>query len=180
MRKSILASLFFGLSLAATSALADGLPADLQAKVDGYKAKLQEWAASPMVVDAVKASNAKGGIPGMNNAKWVDLPDNDPQVTALQNSAAGKQVSKWETDKNLLKLNIRDEKGNLVAASSSAKPLLYNNATKPPFMNGLKGAWSAPAIKPDPTTQQKSVQIGVPVMDGGKAIGVMHSAVVAE
>jgi len=68
---------------------------------------------------------------------------------------------------------VRDEKGNLVAAST--KPLLYNNAVRPVFMNAIKGqAWSDTKVLPDPTTQIKSVQASAPVMDGGKVIGVIH------
>jgi len=156
------------------------LPGDVQAKVDSYKKKMVEWAANATVVAAVKEANGKGGmIAGMSNAKWDELPDNDPVVKGFQTSAAGKVVSKWEEDKGINKLYIRDEKGNLVAGSN--KPLLYNVATRGPFVNGIKGTvWDSGSVKPDPTTQKKSVQIGVPVMDGGKPIGVLHAAVTAE
>jgi hypothetical protein len=129
----------------------------------------------------VRESNSKGGIAGMNNAKWDDLADNDAVVKGLTLHAAGQQIAKWEEDNGIEKLNLRDEKANLVAFSSnSSKPLLYNNANRAPFQNGLKGIWAASEVKPDPTTQKKSVQISAPVMDGGKAIGVLHSAVLAE
>lgn len=165
------------LAVFALAAQADPVTPEMQGAVDKYKSKLVEWAANPTIVAAVKESNAKGGLaPGMTNAKWDELGDKDPVVAGFQNSPAGKLVSKWEEDKNLGKLNVRDEKGNLVAASSSAKPLLYNNASRAPFANGLKGAWSANEAKPDPTTQRKSVQISAPVLDGGKAIGVLHSS----
>lgn len=163
------------------SVLADPISADVQAKVDKYKKQLVEWAANPQVVAAVKESNSKGGIAGMTNAKWDDLADSDAILAGLKQNAASQQISKWEADKTLDKLNLRDEKANLVAFSSnSGKPLLYNNANRPPFQNGLKGAWAANEIKPDPTTQKKTVQISAPVIDGGKHIGVLHSAVLAE
>jgi hypothetical protein len=57
---------------------------------------------------------------------------------------------------------------------------LYNNANRPPFKNGLAGAWNDNVVKPDPTTQKKTVQVSVPVVDGGKNIGVLQTAVVAE
>ena len=162
-------------------AQADPISPDLQSKVDKYKKSLVEWAANPLMIAAAKESNAKGGIPGMTNAKWDDLADKDPTVVALNQNAAAKQISKWEEDKTIEKLNLRDEKANLAASSShSGKPLLYNNATRAPFQNGIKGAWAAAEVKPDPTTQKKSVQIATPIMDGGKAIGVLHSAVLAE
>lgn len=173
--------LFASTVLSQSVAQADPISPAVQAKVDSYKKHLVEWAANAQLVAAVKESNAKGGIAGMTNSKWDELADADAAVTALNQSVAGKQITKWEEDKGIEKLNLRDEKGNLVAnSSSSGKPLLYNNSSRPPFQNGLKGAWAAGEVKPDPTTQKKSVQISAPVMDGGKAIGVLHSAVLAE
>jgi hypothetical protein len=181
IRFPILSGALAGLALAlccVAPARADLTPA-VQAKVDSYKAKLVEWAAHPAIVAAVRESNSKGGlVPGMTNAKWDELADGDPIVKGFQASAAGKLVSKWEEDKALDKLFVRDEKGNLVA--SSVKPLLYNNANRPPFKNGLAGAWNAGAVKPDPTTQKQTVQVSVPVVDGGKNIGVLQTAIVAE
>jgi len=178
---TLFSGLLFGMVIgfgAISPAHADLTP-EVQAKVNVYKKKLVDWAANPAIVAAVKESNAKGGlIPGMGNAKWDDLADTDPAVKGLQTSAAGKLVSQWEQDKILDKLYVRDEKGNLVAGSN--KPLLYNNATRPPFQNGLKGVWAASEVKPDPTTQKKTVQIAAPVMDGGKAIGVLQSAVITD
>lgn len=178
----IVLTLVCGVALFATGvAQADPISADVQAKVEKHKKLLVEWAANPMLVAAVKESNSKGGIAGMTNSKWDELSDTDPVVTGLSQSAVGKQITKWEEGKTIEKLNLRDEKANLVASSSlSGKPLLYNNGSRPPFQNGLKGVWSAAEVKPDPTTQKKSVQISAPVMDGGKAIGVLHSAVLAE
>lgn len=172
-------ALTLALALSPLTAFAQ-LPADLQAKVDAYKKKLVEWAANPAIVNATKESNAKGGLAaGMNNAKWDELEEKDPLAMSFQTSEAGKLVTNWETDTAITKLYLRDEKGNLVASSN--KPLLYNNATKPPFVNAMKGeAWNAGEVKPDPGTQVKGVHISAPVLDGGKSIGVLHSSVAAQ
>lgn len=177
---SIVLALMLGAGVVWSGAARAELPADVKAKVETYKKKLVEWGANPAIVKAVKEANAKGGaIPGMTNAKWDELAANDPQVTALLGSAASKQVAQWEADKNISKLFVRDEKGNAVAASS--KPLLFNNASRPPFKAAIKGeVYHADEVKPDPTTQVKSVQISAPVLDGGKPIGVIHSAVTAQ
>ena len=169
--------LFVGLLSGAARA---ELAPDVQAKVDTYKKKLVEWAANPTIVAAAKAANAKGALAGMGNAKWTDLEDKDPAVLAFQENESGKLISKWDQDKGISKLYLRDEKANLVAASN--KPLLYNNATKPWAANPLKDGkpWSATEVKPDPATQVKGVHLSVPVLDGGKAIGVLHTSVVAE
>lgn len=179
---SLVLSLLVGFSVFVTStAQADPITPQVQTKIDKYKKQLVVWAANPEIIAAAKESNIKDGVPGMSNGKWDDVDNNDPVLAGLKQSAAGKLLSKWEENKELDKLFVRDEKGNLAAYSSgSGKPILYNNANRPPFQNGFKGVWSAKEVKPDPTTQKKTVQISVPVLEGGKAIGVLQSAVVAE
>ena len=74
---------------------------------------------------------------------------------------------------------MRDQKANVIAGSS--KTLLFNNGSRPAAVQALKGqAWMDNEIKPDPTTQIKSVQISAPILDGGKAIGILHGSVTAE
>lgn len=163
--------------LGATLAQAEPISPDVQARVDKAKKKLQEWVTSPVVIAAAKESNAKGGIPGMSNAKWDDLNENDPIVKGTQNSAAGKQCKKWEDEEKIInKVTIFDEKGNMTA--SSTKTLLYNAANRPAIMGALKGeAWQGSEVKPDPSTNKKSVNIAVPIKDGGKVIGLINAAV---
>jgi hypothetical protein len=166
-------------ALQAGPALAD-LPANVAAKVETYKKKLVDWAANPVIVKAVKEANAGGGlIPGMTNGKWDELSETDPQVTATLVTPASKLVQQWEADKGINKLFVRDAKGNMVAGSG--KSLVYNAAARPPVKEAMKGKpWNANEIKPDPTTQIKSVHVSAPVLDGGKVIGVIHTAVTAE
>lgn len=176
---ALMATLLAGLIMAVPGARAE-LPGPMKAKVETYKKKLVDWAAHPAIVKAVKDANAKGGpLPGMTNGKWDELADNDPQVVGLLSNAASKQVSQWEADKGINKLFVRDQKGNMVAGS--AKSLLYNAAARPPVKEAMKGKpWNADEIKPDPTTQIKSVHVSAPVLDGGEVIGVIHTAVTAE
>lgn len=150
---------------------------DLQAKITQYKQKLQEWAANPAIIAAIKVANIQGPG-GMTNVIWDGLNENDERVKALQTSKAGQLVSKWEEDTAINKLYIRDMKGNLVASSNKA--LFFNNASRPPFKNSIKGqVWSADDVQPDPTTMIMSVQISVPIVDKGQTIGVMNSSVTA-
>ncbi len=168
-----------GIAVQASHALA-ALPADMQAKVEVYKKKLVDWSANPVIVKAVKESNAKGGsIPGMSNGKWDELDESNPAIQGILRNAASKLVQQWEGDKGINKLFLRDEKGNMVAGSG--KSLIYNAAARPPFKEAMKGKpWNAQEIKPDPTTQIKSVHVSAPVLDGGKVIGVLHTAVTAD
>ena len=172
--------LLAGLALSGPAALAaEALPPAVQAKTDLYKNKLVEWAANPAIVAATKEANAKGALAGMTNGKWNDLDEKDPAVKAFETSTAGKLIVKWEEDKGINKLVLRDEKANLVA--SSTKPLLFNNTARPVYSMAIKGkVWAAAEVKPDPTTGIKSVQASAPVMDGGKVIGVIHVGITAE
>lgn len=169
----LLAAMFYSVGMMHATAASD-----VQSKVEKYKQKLTEWAADPAIVAAVKEANAKGD-PGVDNAKWEGLKDKDPQVVAILSSAASKKIQQWESDKGINKLYVRDAKGNLVAGSS--KPAVFNVSDRPPFQQAMKGQpWQAKGAAPDPTTQVNSVQVSAPVMDGGKAIGVIHTAVSAE
>jgi hypothetical protein len=74
---------------------------------------------------------------------------------------------------------VRDQKGNVVAGTS--RTLLFNAGNRPHIKAALNGEVSqTKEIKPDPTTQVRSIQVAVPILDAGKAIGVMHTAVNAE
>jgi len=175
-------SIFLGTALFYINvAQADTVSPKLQAKVDQCKKQLVEWAATPLIVTELKKSSKKVGFSGMNNLKWDELSDTNPAVTALSQNAAGKQLAIWAEGKLLEKLILRDEKGTIVAFSyQSGKPLIYNIGNRITFLSGLKSTWDEGIVKPDPTTQRNSVQISTPVMDNGKAIGVLHAAVLAE
>lgn len=154
------------------------VPADLQAKVDAAKGKLAELGKNPAVLAATKEANGKGGIiAGMTNAKWDEIAENDAQVNGINGNATSKVLQGFSAKHpELNKLYLRDEKGNLVATGSGGKPLLWNIATRPFYKPVMEGkAWSDSAVKPDASTQVKGVLFAVPVMDGGKAIGLLQS-----
>lgn len=178
----LLLPLFIGVTiLSSMAAHADVISPLLQARVDRYKKNLVQWSAHPLVIAAAQESNSKGYVVRISNSEWAALSEKDPVVTSLNQNTIGKQIAKWEQDKAFEKLYIRDKKGYIAAFSSkNEKPLLYNNSARPPFVNGLKGAWSAAEIQPDPTTHKKSVQISAPIMEDGQVIGVIQAAVLAE
>jgi hypothetical protein len=152
------------------------LPADVQAKVEKAKKRLVELAADPGVLAAVREANVRGPG-GMNNGKWIEVEEGAPAVKAVLTTSVSAQIAKWEqADPSVNKIVLRDQSGNLVAAS--VRPLIFNNSNRPVFINPMKGhAWAADEIKPDPTTQVPSVHVAAPVMDSGKAIGVLHAGV---
>lgn len=151
---------------------------ELQKKVDGYKEKLVKWATNPIVLKAVKDSNTQGGIAGMTPAKWTELAETDAAVTAVLKSPVGAYTDSLDS-KEVNKVVVRDKAGNLVGANT--KVVLYNVAARPVYKMAITGKpWQQENVQKDVTTQIKSVQIAVPIMDGGQVVGVMHASVSAQ
>src|SRR3569833_3439979 len=67
----------------------------MQPKIDTYKKQAAMWAMDPVIVKAVKESNAKGPIPMLGNAKWRELKESDPIVKSLVDNPAGQRLTKW-------------------------------------------------------------------------------------
>ena len=169
-------ALSFGLFLAPAANAA--LPAEIQVKIDSYKKKLSEWAADPVIVKATNEANARGST-GMSNAKWDELADNAPAIQATITGPVSQKLRMWEEDKGINKLYLRDINGNVIAGVT--RTTLFNAAKRPHIAAALKGEIAhTNEIKPDPSTQVKSVQLAVPVFDAGKVIGVLHTAINAE
>lgn len=61
----------------------------MQPKIDTYKKQAAMWAMDPVIVKAVKESNAKGPIPMLGNAKWRELKESDPIVKGLVDNPPG-------------------------------------------------------------------------------------------
>lgn len=160
------------------AALAEAISPATQKIVDDHMKKLMQWSANPTVVAAAKASNSAGGIPGMSPAKWTELADSDAIIKGIMTSPAGKFVDSLD-GKTINKVVVRDKAGNVVAANT--KVVLYNVSHRPVFKTAITGApWQQDAVQKDVTTQIRSVQIAVPIKDGGEVIGVMHASVSAE
>jgi hypothetical protein len=160
-------------------ALADLTP-ELKTKVEKYKTKLVEWAKDPAILQVVAESNEKGGlIPGMSNAKWETLAEDDAIVLSVLHSRVSKKLQHWEADKNINKLFVRDMRGTLVAGTT--KTPIYSTLVRPAIRESLKGKpWNADEVKRDIATQIDSVLISAPILEDGKVIGVIHSAVTAQ
>ncbi len=171
--------------LVAISATAPLWAADLtpkmQIKIDAYKKQAAAWAANPAIVQAVKESNAKGPIPGMGNAKWRDLKEDDPVVTGLVSNPAGQLMTKWlnADAKGINKIVLSGNKSHRVGFTSM--PAAYLGKGKPNFDTSFDDGkvWQQGETKPDPSTNIESVQISAPVMDGGNTIGVLLVALTA-
>lgn len=156
------------------AAMAGDITPKMQKNIDGHKKQAASWAADPMIVKTVKEANAQGPIPGMGNAKWRELKETDPIVSAFVTSATGQMLTRWmNTDaKGINKIVLSGNKSQRVAFTSM--PAIYIGKGKPNFDEAFDGKlWHQGESKPDPSTNIDSVQIAAPVKDGGQVIGVL-------
>lgn len=161
-------------AFAPASAQQDVTP-KMQPKIDAYKKKIQDWAAHPELVKDVKESNAKGPVPGMANAKWRELKENDPAVEIFVKNSVGQLVTKWmnEDSKGINKVVVSGDKSQRIGFTSM--PAIYIGKGRPNFDTSFDEGkvWQQAQVQPDPSTHIPTVQISAPVKDGGKVIGVL-------
>lgn len=159
----------------ATAAWAADVTAKMQPKIDAYKKQAVAWAADPLIVKAVRDSNAVGPIPMMGNAKWRDLKESDPLVKGLVDNAAGQLLTRWMNAdaKGINKMVLSGDKSHRVAFTSM--PAIYIGKGRPNFDTSMNDGkvWQQGESKPDPSTNIDTVQISAPVKDGDTVIGVL-------
>ena len=154
-------------SLLSTFAFAGDITPKMQTKIDTYKKQAAAWAADPAIVKAVKEANTQGPISAMGNAKWRDLKEADPIVSAFVTSATGQLLTKWMTAdaKGINKMVLSGNKSHRVAFTSM--PAIYIGKGKPNFDEAFEGKlWHQGETKPDPSTDIDSVQVSSPVKEG--------------
>ena len=167
--------------LCCSAAHAGAITPVIQQKVDAYKEKAITLAADPALVKSVKEANAKGAIPGMDNAKWGPIPETDPIAAEMVSNPAGKLLTQWMNAdaKGLNKLVLTGKHGQRFAFTS--KPASYMSKDKPHFSESFTGkTWQMKETQPDPSTKIETVQITVPVKDGKEIIGVLLLSLTAD
>lgn len=170
---SILA--FLGLFiLAFTNASAEEAPASAK----NLAPKLAEWGNNPVLVAAVKEQNAKGmsldSIKDMDKA-WMDTTGINDTMRDMMNNPAAKELAKLESSAPYLtELFLMDNQGANVAMTNKTSDFWQGDEAKftDSFANG-SGAVHIGKVKFDKSAQAYLVQISVPVMDGGQAIGAL-------
>ena len=175
IRRSAIQAMACCFALAGAGAvMAADVTAKMQPRIDAYKKQAVAWAADPLIVKAVKDSNAAGPIPMMGNAKWRDLKESDPIVKGLVDNAPGQLMTKWMNGdaKGINKIVLSGDKSHRVGFTSM--PAIYIGKGKPNFDEAFGGkVWQQGESKPDPSTNIDTVQIAAPVKDGNTVIGVL-------
>lgn len=154
--------------VAVSGAFAEALEPGQQAKLDAKVAELKAWSTAPEIVAAVKAHNAKPEHPDYTNDSWKALTVLDPAVRAFQQNAAATWIKSKKGDA-VTETFVSGADGAKVAFLS--KPSGWTHKGKPKHDKPMTGKNWQGEIEVDASTGARQIQVSVPVLDGGKAIG---------
>ena len=168
-----------GWSLAAMSAAllclsqfaaAAGVDAALQGTVDAKVKEIQAWAADPAIVSAVKAYNAAkpAEAAAMDQAKWTATSVIDPFVRGMTKTPAAEYL-KAKKGEVVSEAFLSGADGGKVAFLG--KPSNWSHQGKPKHDQPMSGKTWQGDVEIDASSGLQQVQVAVPVLEGGKAIG---------
>jgi hypothetical protein len=149
---------------------ASGLDAAQQGKVDAKVKEIQAWAASPAIVNAVKAYNSAKSpeATAMEQAKWAGLSIIDPFVRGLTKNPAA-ELLKAKRGEVVAEAFVSGADGGKVAFLG--KPTNWSHKGKPKHDQPMSGKIWQGAVEVDESSGLQQVQVAVPVIDGGKPVG---------
>jgi len=147
---------------------AEALSPDLQPKLDAKVAALKAWSTQPAIVAAVKAHNASSNASTYTNESWKALTVLDPAVRAFQQNAVATWI-KANKDAAVSEVFVSGADGAKVAFLT--KPSSWIHAGKPKHDKPMSGKNWQGEVEVDASTGARQIQVSVPVLDGGKAIG---------
>ena len=171
--KGILSVAVVGLLVTLAWAAFEITPA-VQKELDRHIEIVKGWAADPVIVKAVLAQNEKGPIAGMDNAKWKTVRRSDDLVKGFQSNPAGQFLKTKCTDSQgtYSEAFLSGAQGEKVAFFEKTTSYIHKGAPKfdVPFNTG-KSWQGQPEF--DESSQTHQIQVSVPVVSGGKTVGVL-------
>jgi hypothetical protein len=156
-----------------TSAVFGQAPPEIKAKLDAKIQQLRSFSTDPEVVNAVKAHNATAASAeamAMTNDKWHSLSVLDPFVRSVAKAPLSEYLKeKKKSDDVIAKIFVSGADGFKVAFDAKTEHWTHKGMPKHEVpMSGE--TWIGP-VRLDDSTGQQLIQVGLPVLDGGKAIG---------
>lgn len=154
---------------------ADELPAAVHQEIK----KLQDtWATSPVLIDAIKKQNAKNTplaeIKRLDESWKATSGLGNFMLPYLDNPAVEELARLEEIAGYVQESFVMDNQGGLVASTTKTSDYWQGDEAK--FTDSFKGGTGAVHIGDvefDNSAQAYLVQVSIPVMEGGKAIGAI-------
>jgi hypothetical protein len=143
---------------------------ELKAKAEVKAKQLQALGTDPKVVEAVRAYNA--AVPpeaaALTNEKWKSLSQLDPAVRAYTRNPLAVYL-KSKMDPAASEWFVSGASGAKVAFM--AKPSNWSHSGKDKHQVPMTGRLYIGPAEVDVSSGQQQIQIGIPVLDGGRPIG---------
>jgi len=149
-----------------------------QQVIDLANSTLAALGSDPVIVQAVRDENAKGKTMAQIQEKdtaWKAFAGIADYMKAIMDSECGKHARKiQESAPYYAEIFVMDNQGANVAMTDKTSDYWQGDEDKfqKSFANGT-GAVFVDEVKFDDSAQTYQVQVSVPVMDGGKAIGAI-------
>ena len=154
----------------AGTGFSQSVPPEIKANLDAKIKQLQSWSADPAIVAAVKAHN--GSMPAedkaMTNDAWSKLTVLDPYVRSFTKNPLGVYL-KTKKDDQISECFVSGADGTKVAFLS--KTTSWSHADKDKHKVPMSGKTYIGPVTMDESAGLQEIQVGLPVLDGGKPIG---------
>lgn len=139
---------------------------------------LKTWGNNPTLIAAVKEQNAKAmSLADIKNKDqvWMKTTGIDDFMKTLLNNTAARELKKLEASKPYFtEVFLMDNQGANVAMTNKTSDYWQGDEEKfTQSFNAGNGGIDIGKVKFDKSSQAYLVQVSVPVMDGGKAIGAI-------
>lgn len=177
----VLATLFFAPEASERQKADPGLQAEVRART----AIVERWASDPVIVRAVRAANEN--LRSMSeiqliDERWQRTSGVDDFIRSIIDHTAAKRLRELRApNPELQEAFVTDQMGANVATTNKTSDFYQGDEDKfREAYNEGAGAVHIGSVVRDESIQSYSVQIGVPVMDDGQAIGVLVVTVNAE
>ncbi|MBK1717555.1 cache domain-containing protein [Thiocystis violacea] len=160
--------------LAMPPAIAEELPDAVKALVPTF----QQWGTNPVLIQAVREQNALGrSLDEIKrlDADWMAASGITPLMAAMQDNPPARELRRLEqTQPYFIELFLMDGQGANVAMTNKTSDYWQGDEDKfTRSFNAGQGGVDMGEIKFDSSAQAYLVQISVPVMDEGQAIGAL-------
>lgn len=156
-----------------------------QAVKDLAQSTLAGYGSDPVIVGAVKKQNSLGKTLDeikASDKKWQDTAGVDALMQSLMDSECGRHLTSiLESTNYLAEIFVMDNQGANVAMTGKTSDYWQGDEAK--FQKSFadeNGAVFVDEVEFDDSSQAYLVQISVPVMDAGKAIGAITFGVDVE
>ncbi len=166
------------LGVLAAGAWGQTLSPQIKASVEARAKQLQALGTDPTVVAAVKAYNASPAAEAkvMTNDKWKGLSILDPFVRSLSKNPLAEYL-KTKRDGSMAECFVSGADGGKVAFLS--KTSSWSHKGKDKHSIPMAGRIYYGPLEVDESSGAQVVQVGLPVLDGGRPIGSIVVSLVA-